>query len=366
MTTATTSPARRTLIPFGPQHPVLPEPLHLRLVLEDEKVVEALPAIGYIHRGIEKLAELKDFQQNVFLLEHICGICSFIHALAYCQGIEALMQIDVPPRARYLRVMWSELNRLHSHLLWLGLLADAFGFESLFMQIWKTRERVLDLEEATAGARIMLSSCTIGGVRRDLSAEQLALVLRGLDEIEREFDAFIPAVINDATVKHRLCGVGVLTQQQAHELGAVGPVARACGIARDLRVTGYAAYGELGVNPVIETDGDCYARTLVRVRELYQSLVLIRKALKHLPDSPIAVPVKGKPDGETVMRVEQPRGEVLYYLKANGTAVLERVRVRTPTFANLPALIAMLPGSELADVPVITLSIDPCVSCTER
>ncbi len=366
MTTATTSPTRRTLIPFGPQHPVLPEPLHIRLVLEDEKVIEALPAIGYIHRGIEKLAELKDFQQNVFLLEHICGICSFIHALAYCQGIEELMQIEAPPRARYLRVMWSELNRLHSHLLWLGLLADSFGFESLFMQVWKTRERVLDLEEATAGARIMLSSCAIGGVRRDLSDEQIALVLRGLDEIEREFDAFIPAVINDATVKHRLCGVGVLTQQQAHELGAVGPVARACGIARDLRVTGYAAYGELGVNPVIETDGDCYARTLVRVRELHQSLVLIRKALRNIPASPIAVPVKGTPDGETVMRVEQPRGEVLYYLKANATKTLERVRVRTPTFANIPALLAMLPGNEFADVPVITLSIDPCVSCTER
>lgn len=358
--------SRRTLIPFGPQHPVLPEPLHLRLVLEDEKVVEALPAVGYIHRGIEKLAEVKDFQQNVFLLEHICGICSFIHALAYCQGIEELMAIEVPARARYLRVVWSELNRLHSHLLWLGLLADAFGFESLFMQIWRTRERVLDLEELTTGARIMLSACTIGGVRRDITAAQAEEVLRGLDEIEREFDTFVPAVINDASVKERLCGVGVLSMQQAQELGAVGPVARASGIARDLRVTGYAAYGELGVNPVIETEGDCYARMLVRVRELYQSVLLIRKALKRLPDTPLAAPVKGKPEGETVVRVEQPRGEVLYYLKANGTANLERVRVRTPTFANLPALLAILPGCELADVPVITLSIDPCVSCTER
>ncbi|MCX7846908.1 MAG: nickel-dependent hydrogenase large subunit [bacterium] len=366
MNNATTSTPRRTVIPFGPQHPVLPEPLHLRLVLEDEKVVEAQPAVGYIHRGIEKLAEVKDFQQNVFLLEHVCGICSFIHALAYCQGIEELMGVEVPARARYLRVVWSELNRLHSHLLWLGLLADAFGFESLFMQIWRARERVLDLEEQTAGARIMLSTCTIGGVRRDLSAEQVGQVLRGLDELEREFDMFVPVVIKDATVKERLCGVGVLTQRQAQELGAVGPVARASGIARDLRVTGYAAYGELGVNPVIETDGDCYARTLVRVRELYQSLLLLRKALRHMPDSPIAVAVKGKPEGEVVMRVEQPRGEVMYYLKANGTATLERVRVRTPTFANLPALLAILPGCELADVPVITLSIDPCVSCTER
>ncbi|HBS60406.1 MAG TPA: NADH-quinone oxidoreductase subunit D, partial [Firmicutes bacterium] len=131
---------RRTVIPFGPQHPVLPEPIQLKLVIEDEKVVEALPQIGYVHRGLERLVKVRDFHQMVFVAERICGICSFQHAMTYCLGIERLMNIEVPERADYLRVIWSELHRVHSHLLWLGLLADAFGFESLFMETWKIRE----------------------------------------------------------------------------------------------------------------------------------------------------------------------------------------------------------------------------------
>ena len=358
--------ATKSVIPFGPQHPVLPEPIQLRLVMEEERVIEAVPALGYIHRGLEKLAEAKDFLQNTFLIERICGICSFMHALTYCQGIEEMMGVTPPPRARYLRVIWSEFNRLHSHLLWVGLLADSFGFENLFMQAWRAREAVLDISEITSGGRIMLSTCCIGGVRRDMDAAVQQQVLAAMERLEREFDGFVPTVLNDYTVKRRTVGVGTITPQLAYERGAVGPVARACGIARDLRVTGYAAYGELGVVPVTETAGDCYARAQVRLRELYQSIMLIRKALKRLPDTPISVPVKGNPEGEVVSRVEQPRGEVMYYLKGNGTKNLERMRVRTPTFANLAALLAMLPGCELADVPVITLSIDPCVSCTER
>ena len=146
----------------------------------------------------------------------------------------------------------------------------------------------------------------------------------------------------------------------------MGPVARASGISRDMRTTGYAAYGELYLKPIVQHAGDCYARTYVRVHEMKQSVELIRQAIKQLPATPVSVPVKGTPSGEAVVRVEQPRGEVFYYIKGNGTKILERVRVRTPTFANIPALLAMLPGCELADVPVITLSIDPCISCTER
>jgi len=358
--------AKRTIIPFGPQHPVLPEPIQLRLVLEDERVVEATPAIGYVHRGLEKLVEQKDFQQSAFVAERICGICSFMHSVGYCQGIETIMNLTVPPRAKYLRVVWSELHRIHSHLLWLGLLADSFGFENVFMGAWRSRQKVLDIMEATAGARIMLGTCCVGGVRRDLSETQVADVLRVCDELQKDFDELIPAVLGDYSVKQRLVGVGKLTQEQAHDLGAVGPVARASGLARDFRETGYAAYGELGVRAVMEVAGDCYARTQVRCEELYQSLELVRGAARGLPAGDIAVTVKGQPDGETVSRVEQPRGEVVYYLRGNGTKNLQRMRVRTPTFANLAPLLAMLPGCQLADVPVITLSIDPCISCTER
>ncbi len=356
----------KTVIPFGPQHPVLPEPLHLKLVMQDETIVEAIPAIGYVHRGLEKLTETKEFTQNVYIVERICGICSFMHALAYCQGIENLMGIEIPPRARFLRVVWAELHRIHSHLLWLGLLADAFGFESLFMQCWRNREKVMDIMEETCGSRVIISGNTIGGTRRDIASEMLVKISSVVDEIRDDLKRLEPVFFNDYTVKHRLVGVGVLEREKAYVLGAAGPMARGSGIRQDLRMTGYAAYGELDFEPVVETDGDCYARTVVRLKEVYQSIELIKQAASIIPEGETSVSVKGFPKGEVVSRVEQPRGEVLYYMRGNGTKNLERLRVRTPTFANIPALLQMLPGSQLADVPVLILTIDPCISCTER
>ena len=357
---------RRNTIPFGPQHPVLPEPIQLRLVMEDEKIVEALPVLGYVHRGLEKIAEKRDFIQDVYLIERICGICSFMHSQNYCQGIETLMSLAVPERARHLRVFWAEVHRIHSHLLALGLLADAFGFENLFMQLWRTREIILDVMEQTAGGRVMLGTCCIGGVRKDISPELAAGVFRQFEQVHKEFDEILPTLVSDYSVKKRMVGIGVLPRDKAHELGAVGPVARASGLGMDLRETGYGAYGEVGFTKIVESAGDCYARTLVRVRELYESLRMARVALEKAPQGPLAVPFKGNPDGETLARIEQPRGELNFYIKANGTKNLERFRARTPTFANLPPLLHMLTGCQLADVPVIILSIDPCISCTER
>jgi len=356
----------KTIIPFGPQHPVLPEPLHLKLVMEDEIIVEAIPAIGYVHRGLEKLTETKEFTQNVFVVERVCGICSFQHALAYCQGMEEMMSIEVPDRAKFLRVIWAELHRIHSHLLWLGLVADGFGFESLFMQCWRNREKIMDIMEETCGSRVIISGNTIGGVRRDISKELLVKVTVVADEVAADLKEIEKVFFNDYTVKHRLVGVGVLTKEDATTLAALGPMARASGISLDHRTTGYAAYGQLDFAPVIETDGDCYARTLVRVKEVYQSVDLIKQAVAKIPDGEISVPVKGNPNGEVISRVEQPRGEALYYMRANGTKFLERLRIRTPTFANIPTLLKMLPGSQLADVPMLILTIDPCISCTER
>lgn len=356
----------KTVIPFGPQHPVLPEPLHIKLVMQDEKIIEAIPAIGYVHRGLEKLTELKEFTQNTYIVERICGICSCMHALSYCQGIESLMNIQIPDRARFLRVIWAELHRIHSHLLWMGLLADSFGFESLFMQIWRNREKVMDIMEETAGSRVIISVNTIGGTRRDISKELLMKTKIVVEEIREDMKRIDRVFLDDYTVKHRLVGVGVLTRETAYRLGTVGPMARASGISQDHRTTGYAAYGELEFEPVVLQDGDSYTRTAVRMKEIYQSISLIEQAIDKLPGGEIAVPFKGNPTGEVIVRVEQPRGEVLYYIRANGTKNLERLRVRTPTFANIPTLLQMLPGSELADVPVLILTIDPCISCTER
>lgn len=359
-------PAERTVIPFGPQHPVLPEPFQLRLTLEEERVVEAVPAFGYVHRGLERLIELRDFHQMVYVVERVCGICTFMHALAYCQGLETLMNVTVPPRARYLRVIWSELQRLHSHHLWLGLLADALGYESLFMEAWRLREQIMDITEATAGSRVIISTCQIGGVRRDIGPELQGEIRRTLDKVEAELRTLEPTFRNDATIRARTVGKAVLSRETAIEYGASGPMLRASGVPQDLRVTGYAAYGELDFEPITETAGDNYARISVRLRDIHQSIALIRQALDKLPDGDIAVPVKGNPDGEIVSRVEQPRGEVLYYLKANGTKNLERLRIRTPTFANLVPTLLLLPGLNLADVPALMLSMDPCISCTER
>ncbi|HRT57545.1 MAG TPA: nickel-dependent hydrogenase large subunit [Candidatus Paceibacterota bacterium] len=356
----------RTIIPFGPQHPVLPEPVHLDLVVEDEKVVEARPSIGFIHRGLEKLVEKKDYQEFTYIAERICGICSFIHGQTYCQAVETLMNLPVPPRAHYLRTIWGEFSRLHSHLLWLGLMADALGFESLFMHSWRVRERVLKIIEATTGGRVIFGTCKVGGVRRDIGPEAAADILKELDGIESDMREITRVFLKDRSVKDRMCGVGVLTKEEAYELGCVGPTLRASGVSQDMRQLGYAAFHELRFEPVTRTDGDSYARCAVRCGELFQSVDLIRQAFARLPGGDIAVKVTGNPNGEHIARTEQPRGEVVYHLKANGTKNLQRFRVRTPTFANLPALLKVLQGCELADVPVLVLTIDPCISCTER
>ena len=356
----------RTIIPFGPQHPVLPEPIHLDLVVEDERVIEARPSIGFIHRGLEKLVEKKDYVEFVYIAERVCGICSFIHGQTYCQAIESIMNVAVPPRALYLRTVWGELSRLHSHLLWMGLMADAVGFENLFMHSWRVREKVLNIIEATTGGRVIFGSCKIGGVRRDIDSEAIKAMLADLQIIERDIRDITKVFLNDNSVKDRLCGVGVLSRQDAYDLGCVGPMLRASGVAQDMRQLGYAAFKDLELEPITRTEGDSFARCAVRCQELFQSIDLIRQALAKIPDGEIAVKVTGNPNGECMARTEQPRGEVAYCVKANGTKNLQRFRVRTPTFANLPAMLKVLQGCELADVPVLVLTIDPCISCTER
>jgi len=358
--------ATRTIVPFGPQHPVLPEPIHLDLVLEDETVVEAVPSIGFIHRGLERLVEKRDFPEFVYIAERICGICSFIHGQSYCQGIEAIMGVQVPRRAEYLRTIWGELSRIHSHLLWLGLMADGMGFESLFMHAWRVRERVLDVIEATTGGRVIFGTCKVGGVRRDIDDQAMQNLLATLSEVEQETREIVNVFFNDGTVKHRLVGVGTLTKEDAYQLGCVGPTARGSGVAQDMRTLGYAAYNDLAFKAVTRTEGDSFARCAVRCDEIFQSIDLIRQAASKIPGGDIAVKIVGNPNGEEFVRTEQPRGEVVYYLKGNGTKNLQRFRVRTPTFANIPALVKILKGCNLADVPVLVLTIDPCISCTER
>lgn len=356
----------RTVIPFGPQHPVLPEPVHLTLTLEDDVVVEALPRLGYVHRGLELLARTRTPEQMVLVVERVCGICSMMHGMCFSQAMEDLHDIVPPPRAKWLRVFWAEVHRLHSHLLWLGLFADSMGFENLFMQVWRVRERVMDVNEATAGNRVIVSVSVIGGVRRDLTPELIAWCGEQLAWVRAETDRLCRAMLADYSVQRRTRGKGLLTRERALELGAVGPTLRGSNVAQDIRMLDDEIYKALGFAPCVEPDGDCWSRCSVRCREALQSADLALAALDRLPGGELSVKAKGKVEGEAIRRVEQPRGEVLYYVKADNGKFLDRVRIRTPTFANVPALLDMLPGHSLADAPVVVLSIDPCISCTER
>jgi ech hydrogenase subunit E len=358
--------AQQNVIPFGPQHPVLPEPIHFDLVTEDETIVDALPSISYVHRGLERLVEKRDFVDFVHIADRICGLCSFMHALGYCQALEEIMKIEVPERALYLRTIWAELSRIHSHIFWFGAAADAFGYESLFMQAMRLREGILDIFEETTGARVILGVCKVGGVRRDIDAEALKGIVKRLAALKLRLDELSEVFMNDYSIQHRLVGVGYISKEDAYRLGCVGPMARASGLAMDMRALGYAAYKHLKVEPMVETAGDCYARCIVRIRETFQSIDLVRQAVEKIPDGPVDVKVKGTPNGEYFSRVEQPRGEVIHYVKGNGSKMLERFRVRVPTFSNIPAMIKVLKGSEVADVPNIILTLDPCISCTER
>jgi ech hydrogenase subunit E len=286
--------------------------------------------------------------------------------MTYSMAIEEIMKIEIPERAQYLRVIWSELSRAHSHLLWLGLTADSFGFESLFMQSWRLRETILDIIEETTGGRVIFGSCKVGGVRRDIPSAKLDDIMKRLRVCQAETSAIGKVLLDDLTVKHRMHGIGMLSEKEARDLGAVGPMLRASGVAMDVRMTGYSIYGKLDFKPIVETAGDCYARCQVRIREIIASIDIIQKCIELIKDGPIEVKVTGMPNGEFFARSEQPRGEAIYYAKANGTKFLQRLRVRTPTFANLAPLLATLRGCQLADVPVIVLTIDPCISCTER
>ena len=360
---------KSSVIPFGPQHPVLPEPLHLDLVVEDEKVIEAVPQIGFVHRGLERLVQTKDYNQFVYVAERICGICAFGHSMGYAETIERLMGVEIPKRAEYLRAIWHELSRVHSHILWLGLAADAFGHEALFMHCWRLRERVLTLFEKTTGGRVIFSVVKVGGVQRDISSGQLAEFINVLDGIMDEYQQICKTFLTDSSVRNRTYGVGVIPTEDALDLSMVGPFARASNVAYDVRSLGNGAYGDLDdFQPIVSTNCDCYARMEVRAAEVVQSIEIIKELIEKIPAGDISVPVKGNPAVDSVACnvLEQPRGECYYFAKGNGTKYLDRMRMRTPTSQNLAGMAVALKGCDVADVNMIVLTIDPCISCTER
>ncbi len=360
---------KQTILPFGPQHPVLPEPVHFDLVLEDEKVVDAIPQIGFVHRGLEGLVKVRDFMQYTYVVERVCGICSFGHTMGYSELIENLMEVEIPERAEFLRAILHELSRIHSHLLWAGLAADAFGFESLFMHSWRLRERVLGFFEQTTGGRVIFSFCQPGGVKQDVSNEELRELVNILDLMRIEVIELANTFLKDDSVRSRTKGIGYIDKNSALDAGLVGPFGRASGIEDDIRLLGHGAYGKLGdFKPVISDGCDCYARMEVRLLEVLQSMDIIKELVSKIPAGEVLVPIKGKPQAGAIAfnRLEQPRGESYYFAESNGSKNLERFRLRTPTAMNIPGMVLAVKGCQLSDVSMIILTIDPCISCTER
>ncbi|MEM2128429.1 MAG: nickel-dependent hydrogenase large subunit [Halobacteria archaeon] len=364
----------RLIVPVGPVHPALKEPVHLKVVVSREEIIDVDLRLGHVHRGIEALAETRNLIQTLYLIERICGICSHSHTTCFVQALEEIGGVAPSERALYLRTLIFELERIHSHLLWLGVMAYEIGFDTLFMFTWNMRERVLDLFEEITGNRVHHSMNIIGGVRWDLTPQMAEKVTIHLEEIEKAM-AYVHKVFQDKTVEKRLSGVGLLSYDIARELCSVGPTARGSGLNMDIRKDDpYAAYSELkdDFSIVVRKGDDAYARAEVRICEIFEAIKLIRAALDKLPDGAISQRenilrlIRRIPEGETVTRVEAPRGELLYFVKTDGKEGLRRLKVRTPTLANILGLRPMLIGGEIADIPVIIASIDPCLSCSNR
>jgi len=355
-------------VPFGPQHPALKEPENFLFEVDGEIVVDVKPRLGYNHRGIEKAFELRTYIQNIYLAERICGICSDAHTTCYTQAIEELLNVELPPRARYIRVVIAELERIHSHALWVGIAAHEIGFDTLFMYVWRDRERVLDLFEMISGNRIHYAMNTIGGVRRDIYTAMVPKIIKGLDFLEERLRFYLDVVKTEQTILKRTAGVGILKPRDAVNLCAVGPTLRASGIRNDVRSDDpYAAYDEIPFSVITHDDCDVLSRLLVRCEEMLESIEIIRYALDSMPEGIIRVQVPKKvPQGEVVSRVEAPRGELIHYAKSNGTTKPERYKVRSPTLANIPALCKMLLGGYVADIPIVLAGIDPCFACMDR
>ncbi|GAP14354.1 Ni,Fe-hydrogenase III large subunit [Longilinea arvoryzae] len=355
-------------IPIGPYHPALEEPYKLSVTCKGEIIEKADIEIGFSFRSIELLAQRRNYIQDLTLVERVCGICSSVHTATLAMAAEKLAGIEVPARGRYIRTIMLELERLHSHLLWAGIGAEVLGYQTVFMEAFNLRERVMDLLERVSGNRVHYAANAIGGVNFDLTEPDVVLgVVREIKD--KLANVIVPAFMESITLKGRVTEVGPLSKEDALAYGAVGPLARASGLATDIRQDRpYAAYQELGFKIVTAEGGDVKARIVVRAMEMLESVRLIEAALENLPTGPVRIadhfPVI--PAGEVVMNSEAPRGELFYHLVSDGSDIPQRLKIRTPSYVNIPAIQAMVHGQHLADLPIIQASADPCCSCTDR
>jgi len=358
---------KRTVVPLGPFHPLLEEAEFFKLYVEGETVVDIDMRIGYMHRGIEKLSTLKNWDQSTFVVERICGICSTSHPIAYVNAVEDLGQFTIPERAEYIRVIICELERIHSHLLWVGLAGHFIGYDTVFMWAWKYREPILDICEKLTGNRNHYAMMKPGGIRRDLNPDDFPWVHKEMDKIIKEMEMLVGAVLDDPVLHARTKGIGVLTPEDAKGYATVGPTVRASGIPDDIRVDDpYAAYDRLDWEVITWGSCDVFAKAAVRLLEIIESAKMIKQAMDDMPEGPIDACIKSVPAGEGIGHAEAPRGEVFHYVRGDGGNSPIRHKIRAPSYVNIPSFKATCVGHTISDVALITAAVDPCYCCTER
>ena len=359
----------RTEIPIGPFHPLLEEAESFTLTVDGETVVDVDLDIGWMHRGHEFLSEGKTFTQSIYLVERICGICSTSHPLACVHAVEDIDPIEIPERAAYIRTLVGELERVHSHLLWLGLAGHFIGYDTVWMWAWRWRESVLQMFETISGNRNHYGMLRVGGVARDIKPDDIPGLQKILNEIESKLGMIAKAVPDDPVLKSRLKGVGILTKQAAIDYCAVGPTARASGVPIDVRKDEPKdAYGWVDFQVIVLPNGDVYDKLVLRVLETFESIKIIRQCLDKLKtvSGPILNDVKEIGVGEGIGRYEAPRGEVFHYVRTDGSNRPIRHKIRAPSYVNIPTFTASCIGVPVADALLTLAAVDPCYCCTER
>jgi NADH-quinone oxidoreductase subunit D len=358
---------KKTIVPIGPYHPLQEEPEFFTLTVEGERVVDIDVNLGYNHRGIEKLSESKTFDQATFLVERICGICSTSHPYAHTRAVEDVIPMEVPERAKYIRTIIAEGERIHSHLLWLGLAGHFLGYNTVYMWAWKLREEILDVMEILSGNRNNYAMFTPGGVRRDVKAEDIPVVIKKIDSIIPTTEMLKKAVIDDPVLHARTKGVGVLSKEDAINYSALGPTSRASGVARDVRKDSpYGVYDKIDWEMIVTQNGDVFDKAVVRILETFESIKIIKTCLLNLPEGEIDANIKDIPPGEGIGHIEAPRGEVFHYVRSDGTNRPSRHKIRAPSFMNIPTYKATVIGETISDATIILAAVDPCYCCTER
>jgi len=362
--------SKKFLIPIGPYHPLQEEPELFKLYCEGEIVKDIKWETGYNHRGIEKLSESKTYDQVFFLVERICGICSTSHPFAFANAVEEICRIEVPDRAKYIRSIIGELERIHSHLLWVGLAGHFLGYNTVFMWAWKYREPVLDLFEMITGNRNSYAMFKVGGVRRDIEAAKIPAIRKVLAEVKKKTDLLTGAVMDDPVIHARTKGVGILTKEDILDYGAVGPTARASGVVIDVRKDDpYAAYPLVNWKVITAEEGDVFAKAKVRLLEMYESISIIEQCLDGLlkeKEGDIAVKVKNIPEGMGTGRAEAPRGEVFHCVFSDGSNSPARHKIRAPSYVNIATFKKSCIGQSISDATISLAAVDPCYCCTER